>query len=320
MNIILFGGAGYIGTFIAEHFLNNPDIKKIYIFDIRETSLKHEKIVYRNVDVREKISPEWVEKSSESWIFNLAAIHREPGHKRHEYFDTNIKGAENVCQFAEEINCKNIYFTSSIATYGRVRELKNEKSDLYPETPYGISKLLAEKIHEKWLAKENDRRLIICRPAVIYGPRDPGNIYRMIKGIKKGYFFFPGDPNIIKSFGYIYGMLDSIDFTMSKKDRLIIYNYAEHPNITLKQLSDIVKDVLNSNTRIFRLPLSLLVIAATFITVVKKNSSIHPVRVRKAAFPTNIQPLYLIENNFNFKYPGKASFMHWKEVNPSDFN
>lgn len=319
MNLVIFGGSGYIGSFLANHFLEKSGIDKIYIFDIQETKINHPKVIYKNIDVRKEIHPDIVECEI-SWIFNLAAVHREPGHEKEEYFDTNINGAENVCKFAEALNCKNIYFTSSIATYGKSREMKNENSSMYPETPYGISKLLAEKIHQIWLNKSNDRRLIICRPSVIFGPNDPGNIYRMIKAIKKGYFFFPGDPNITKSFGYIYGLIESIDFTMNKDDKLIIYNYAENPTVTLKELTNIIKKVINKQTIVLKIPISLLLLAANIITLFNKNSSIHPVRVKKAAFPTHIQPYYLINTNFKFNYSLDESFHHWRKVLPSDFS
>jgi len=39
-------------------------------------------------------------------IFNFAAVHRTPGHEDHEYFETNIRGAENVVAFAEKIHEK----------------------------------------------------------------------------------------------------------------------------------------------------------------------------------------------------------------------
>ena len=83
-------------------------------------------------------------------IFNFAAVHRTPGHEDHEYFETNIRGAENVVAFAEKWNIKKIVFTSSIAPYGAAEELKKETTLPTPNTAYGISKLVAEKIHEKW--------------------------------------------------------------------------------------------------------------------------------------------------------------------------
>ena len=51
-------------------------------------------------------------------IIDLAAIHKEPGHNEIEYFQTNVNGSKNICEFAKNVNCKNIIFTSSISVYG----------------------------------------------------------------------------------------------------------------------------------------------------------------------------------------------------------
>jgi hypothetical protein len=53
-------------------------------------------------------------------------------------------------------------------------------------------------IHEAWLAGDPTRRLVICRSGVIFGPGDPGNILRMIKAIKRGYFAYPGSPGVFE--------------------------------------------------------------------------------------------------------------------------
>lgn len=318
MNIILFGGSGYIGSALIRHYLNVKDISRIFVFDIKECTITDPKITYRHIDVREKIEVDIVPPEN-SIVYNLAAVHREPGHQPNEYFDTNIKGAENVCAFAESIGCSTIVFTSSIAVYGRSKDCRNEDSPLYPETPYGISKLVAEKIHEIWLNKSNDLRLIICRPSVIFGPKDPGNIYRMIRAIQKGYFVFPGSSEIKKSFGYIYGLIDSFEFVLNKNDKLIIYNYAETPVINMSELASIIKIQLKCRVIIFHVPLCCVILAAKILRFFKPNSSIHPVRVRKAAFPTNIEPQYLIKNNFPFKYPMAEALAHWKNMSPEDF-
>jgi nucleoside-diphosphate-sugar epimerase len=202
---ILFGGSGYIGSKIIERFLEKKYFDKIIQVDIKDPTIPFNDVVYVKGDVRKDLKdivklPESFDKQS-SWIFNLAAIHREPGHKQHEYFDTNIKGAENVARFAEETGIKNIFFTSSIAPYGRSLEQRTESSMLYSETPYGISKGYAEKIHQLWQVKEDDKKLVICRPSVIYGPGDPGNVLRMIKGIKSGTFFFPVILILLKGMG-----------------------------------------------------------------------------------------------------------------------
>src|SRR3974390_1521401 len=99
-----------------------------------------------HLDVREPILaallPERVDL-----VFNLAAVHREPGHQPWEYFETNLNGAENVCTWAAAVDCKRMVFTSSISPYGPSEERKDEFSLPVPETAYGSSKLVAEKIH-----------------------------------------------------------------------------------------------------------------------------------------------------------------------------
>ena len=102
---------------------------------------------------------------------NLAAIHREPGHQDYEYFETNLKGAENVCSWADQVGCNKIIFTSSIAPYGPAEEPKDEQSLTVPVTAYGSSKLAAEKIHIAWQHKDIEgRQLVIVRPGVVFGP------------------------------------------------------------------------------------------------------------------------------------------------------
>ena len=57
--------------------------------------------------MRKPINIENVQFTENDLIINLAAIHRMPGHKDFEYFETNIKGAENICDFAEDKGINN---------------------------------------------------------------------------------------------------------------------------------------------------------------------------------------------------------------------
>lgn len=324
----IFGGSGYIAYFLVNKLIEENRFDKIFLLDIQKP--KYFKSIPSNVefvecDVRNKIEflVDFEINRKESWIYNFAAVHREPGHERKEYFDTNINGAENINAFAEQSGVKNIFFTSSIAPYGKSKDVCTEKSMIYAETPYGISKGLAEKIHQIWLSKNEDRRLIIVRPSVIYGPHDPGNIYRTIKALKSGTFMLPNGGNIVKAYGYVYGLVDSMLFTMDQRENLITYNYAENPILDLKDMTETIKKEFGYNKPTFSVPVSFLVVVAGILQIgfkiIGKKSDIHPVRVRKAAFPTNIKPNYLIEKGFKFNYGLEKSLKHWQAIAPEDF-
>jgi nucleoside-diphosphate-sugar epimerase len=319
--VVIFGGSGFIGTFLARHWLDSGRADQIVIADILPSTLEGMPgITYRKIDVRQPI-PTDLSPQAPYWIFNFAAVHREPGHEAIEYFDTNIKGAENVCAYANKVNCKNIYFTSSISVYGPTNGPTPESAPFCPITPYGGSKFPAELIHTAWKNASSDRRLIIVRPGVVYGPKDPGNIGRMIAAIRRGYFAFPGSTKIIKSYAYIYGLMDSIDFCIDHTDSLIVYNYVENPTESLGDIVRHTKEFCNSKAPVLSIPTWLLLPAAQLVQFfMGARNPIHPVRVRKAGLPTNIVPNWLIENGFKFKYSFKSSLAHWKSVAPQDFN
>ena len=317
---VIFGGSGFVGTHLAKYFIEYGIFEQVHIADIKPSQLSGTGILFSKIDVRNEIDLNTLPKDPD-WIFNFAAVHREPGHLHNEYFETNLRGATNVCDYAEKANCRNIFFTSSISIYGPCLEPTEESKLPGPITPYGGSKYPAELIHQIWLAKSNDRRLIITRPGVIYGPGDPGNILRMIRAIKGGYFVFPGSKNIHKSYAYIFGFMDSILFTMNRSERLIVYNYVETPTKSIGSLAKIIKQKIKSSAPIVSIPSKfLLPLASVLQKLAGKGNPIHPVRVRKAQTPTHIMPKTLLELNYRFKYSFEESIDHWMAISPQDFD
>jgi nucleoside-diphosphate-sugar epimerase len=318
--IVIFGGTGYIGMSLARYWLKSGRATQIVLADIVAPKEPLDaRMRFVRCDVREPIAADLAPQPV-SWIFNFAAVHREPGHAAHEYFDTNLKGARNVCDFAERVGCDNICFTSSISVYGPSMQPSDESARLCPTSPYGGSKAMAELIHQLWLERSERRRLIMVRPGVVFGPHDPGNIGRMVQAIRRGYFAFPGSTNIHKSYAYIYGLLESIDFVIDSGERCVVYNYVETPTETLKQIADETKAFVGSRAPILSLPASLLIPVAHVVQFLRKGrSSIHPVRVRKAGMPTHIVPRRLKDMGFEFRYPFAKALEHWAMQVPSDF-
>ena len=321
--VILFGGSGYIGKSLIRHWLASGRFETLYNFDLVPSGLRDPRLIEKTCDVRLPIKESLPDADpGTSWVVNLAALCREPGSEPHEYFDTNVKDAQNVADFAAAAGFRNLFFTSTMSTYGRAAEPTPETAPQCPETPYGISKLVGEKIKETWLVQDPARRLIICRPSVIFGPHDVGNILRMVRAVKKGYFFFPGDSHIVKAYGYVQGLMESFDFTMDRQgERLIVYT-TEWPLLDLGGMVDSIKRFTGRGAVTVRLPLGLLVLASYGIQAAAKalgrSWPIHPVRVRKV--PSHpYQPQYLLDTGFRFQYPFEKALEHWRGVSPGDF-
>ena len=316
---IIFGGTGYIGTRLAVH-LRDQGWRRIQLADIKPpVGALPPGIDFVRCDVRLPIEAQ-IGAAEADWIFNFAAIHREPGHAYREYFDTNLPGARNVCAYAELIRCANILFTSSIAVYGDIIGPTDERTATYPNTAYGISKLCAEIIHEGWREAGSNRRLVIVRPGVVYGPGEPGNMLRMIQALQRGRFIFPGDGSVRKSYAYIFGLLESMEFMLARPEPCLRYNYVEKETEPLRALVDHVAALLGIRPPKLRAPAVLLMSAARLAQLATNGRSpLHPMRVRKAAQSSHIVPAELIRLGFDFRYDFPSSLRHWISVAPEDF-
>ncbi len=323
MNYIIFGGSGFIGTHLI-HMLNevkNAD-DKIYDLDIvmpGEEGVvpgiveKNDGVEYIRLDVRKPFDFEFKPTPSDI-IFNLAAVHRTPGHEDIEYFETNIRGAENVVAFAEKYGIKKILFTSSIAPYGASEELKSEDTLPTPNTPYGISKLVAEKIHMMWQAKNASRELTIVRPGIVYGKGEHGNMTRLYKGIKGHYYIYAGRKDTIKACVYVKELVQFFKYRMIDNAFLgvDIINCTFEPAYTIEQICEAMKEATDLKGRhIPMVPAWMLMTAATILAPVGAKKGIHPARVKKIMVSTNISGKKLAGTDYKFHYSLVDSFKDW---------
>ncbi len=326
MNYIIFGGSGFIGTHLIN-LLKAECVKpgdRIYDIDIvmpGEEGVvpgvveKIKGVEYIRRDVRKPLSLS-IETTPDDIIFNLAAVHRTPGHKDEEYFETNIKGAENVTAYAAEKGIKKILFTSSIAPYGAAEELKTEDTLPTPNTPYGISKLVAEKIHIGWQEGDPARELTIVRPGVVFGKGEHGNFTRLYKGQKKRYFFYPGRKDTIKACIYVKDLVRFMKFRLIDNSfpGYEIYNCTYEPAYTIEQICKTMQRATRMKRRILLVPSFLLMGAARILGPLGgKKVGLHPARVKKLMVSTNICGKKLAASGFKFKYSFGQALRDWFE-------
>lgn len=324
MNYIIFGGSGFIGTHLI-HLLKNECLKsddKIYDIDIvmpGEEGVvpgiveKNDGVEYIRLDVRKPIEFDF-NPTENDVIFNLAAVHRTPGHPDYAYFETNIYGADNVTAFAEKYGIKKILFTSSIAPYGAAEELKTEDTLPTPNTPYGISKLVAEKIHQIWQAKDSSRELTIVRPGIVYGKGEHGNMTRLYNGQKKRYFFYAGRKDTVKACIYVKELVRFFKYRMIDNDfpGTDIYNCTFEPAYNIEQICETMQAATCMKRHIPLVPGALLMtVARIFGPIGGKKIGIHPARVKKLMVSTNICGKKLADCGYSFHYSFEDTFKDW---------
>src|SRR5690625_7159301 len=78
----------------------------------------------------------------------------------------------------------NLCFYSSVAVYGEHTSPPDEHTVPDPVNDYGRTKLAAEEVYRDWEAG-GDRRALIVRPAVVFGPRNFANLYKLIRQIDR---------------------------------------------------------------------------------------------------------------------------------------
>lgn len=305
---IIFGGSGFIGRHLIGHLQELGF--SVHVADVENPNLPQ--VHFHHCDVRNIIQIGM--PASPSVIFNLAAVHRTPGHDSDEYYETNVIGALNIATWAELVACRTIFFASSISVYGPEDEIKDENSKTRPTSSYGRSKLIAERIFRSWLDKEPTiRKLIICRPAAIFGLGENGNFTRMARAISNGSFVIPGNTNIIKSSGYVKDLVKSVTFVTNQEGNFILYNFVFPEEYSISQL-------INSMVREggFRNPLNIRI------------GFLHPLMVRigplkslgqrieKLTLPTRIRPRYLELKGFQWEYNLEEAMHDWFSISKFD--
>ena len=329
MNYIITGGTGFIGTHLTKWIVQQEPEAKVWNLDIVEPGTPNPAVknykrplkegetwasTFVRQDVRTPIDQLPFTPTPEDIIFNFAAVHRTPGHPDHEYFETNIRGAENVTAFAEQWGIKRIVFTSSIAPYGASEELKKEETLPMPNTPYGISKLVAEKIHMAWQRGGEDRRLLILRPGVVFGLGENGNFTRLYWGIRKHMFAYPGRKDTIKACVYVKEL---VRFMLWKIGGMApgvdLYNCTFEPAFTTEQIVEAMKRAGDLKGWVPYIPNWLIMPMAFLAQCVGSPMGICPARVKKLQISTNICGKRMAESGYAFHYSLEEALREWFE-------
>ena len=317
---VVLGASGFIGTRLVRHLISTG-ASAVRALDIAPPRERLAGVEYHVVDVRNPIAVQ--HGAGAEIIYNLAAVHRTPGHPDHEYYETNVAGALNATALAEACDIKTIVFTSSIAVYGPCEQIVCETSPLMPVSSYGRSKRLAETIHERWLDHGEDRRLVVVRPGVVFGPGEGGNYTLLAKALRRGYFAFAGRRDTVKSGGYVDELMLTLDFALEPAERMVLYNFVYPDHNTIADIVAAFGRVTGRKAKPMTIPLALMVAAAGVFeaaNLVGLKTPIHRERILKLVQSTRIHPGWLQANGYVFSTDLDVALTRWRDETDSRFD
>jgi UDP-glucose 4-epimerase len=164
-NILVTGGAGYIGSHIVEKLVKTK--VNVFVLDNLSTGFKrlvNKKATFIKGDITKinKVKKIIIVNNIDS-IIHLAAhlnVSEAEKHKK-KYSTNNIEGTLRLIEACKNSNVKNIIFSSSCSVYGNIKGAVNEKKKPNPQGYYAYTKFKGEEIVRKYAKKYNYRYAIL---------------------------------------------------------------------------------------------------------------------------------------------------------------
>lgn len=245
-NALVIGGCGFIGSNIARKLYEKG--YKVKVFDNLSTG-RLDNINAYNVefilgDITKKEEIMQAAKEAD-FIFHLAANIGNIKSLNDPFFDStvNILGTLNVLEAARINGAQKVVYSSSAAIYGELQyQPIDEIHPIEPESPYGVSKLAAEK-HCLWFGRHYNIETVCLRYFNVYGIKQLTDEYGNVipkwvdlilrhKPIK-----IYGDGMQTRDFVNVSDVSDANVLAAEKKGLIGVFNISSGESITINELA-----------------------------------------------------------------------------------
>jgi GlcNAc-P-P-Und epimerase len=290
MAVCLIGGAGFVGTRL------NKILNDCTSYDLKRKNEYH-------CDIREKGLLNNI-MNKDDVVVLLAAEHRDDVAPISKYYETNVRGTQNVLDEMDRVGLKHLIFTSSVAVYGLNKVNPDENHNVDPFNHYGKSKLKAEKAIRTWYEKNSEEKSVtIIRPTVIFGEKNRGNVYNLLRQIAFGKFLMIGKGQNRKSMAYVGNVVSFIKHRLElAEDGYHVFNYIDKPDLTMNSLLAVIEKSLNKNIPSIRVPVWIGYLGGygfdLLALITRKNLKVSSVRVKKFVATTQFDATKVHSSGF----------------------
>lgn len=251
MQILITGGAGYIGSHTCVELLNE-DHEIIVVDNLSNSKIESIKqveeitgktIVFQQVDIldKDKLNKVFAQHKIDVVIHfaGLKAV-GESVKKPLEYYHNNVSGTISLCEVMLQNNVKNIVFSSSATVYGDPESVPiTEDFPLHATNPYGRTKLMIEEILKDIYIADKSWNIILLRYFNPVGAHASGKIGEDPQGMPNNLMPFisqvaVGKREQLKIFGNDYPTRDGTGV----RDYIHVVDLAIGHAKSLKQISN----------------------------------------------------------------------------------
>ncbi len=286
-NIIVTGGAGFIGSNLVDKLLSlNKKVtvidnfdnfypKKIKLNNIKE-HLKNPNFRLLELDICD--SPALIKHLNQSYdaIIHLAAKAgvRPSINDPQAYQQVNVQGTQNLLEIAKDLKIPKFLFGSSSSVYGINPNVPWSENDyvLQPISPYAATKVAGELLGHVYHKLYNIQFLAL-RFFTVYGPRQRPDlaIHKFFKLISEGKEIpLYGDGTTQRDYTYIDDVIKAILSALEyQKTQYEIINIGNNQTISLNKLITEIENVIGKKATIKKLPLQAGDVPQTYANIEK---------------------------------------------------
>lgn len=245
MKIGITGATGFLGGHLTKKLLADGYSVKALVIEEKPKLSKEISWVRGDLVTGEGL-PEFLEDVD--MVIHLAGRNLPP---EEELIKDNVIATRNLIIEALKHPIKQVIFTSSVAVYGKDKKGKFKETDkCFPNTEYGLTKYLAEKIIQYWTTKTGEPATIF-RPFNIYGPgNSKGIIYTFYSNIKDdGKVVIYGDGKQERDYLYVGDIMEAFSTAIRTK-KAGIFNLGAAKKYSVLEVLEVFKKVLGKDIKV----------------------------------------------------------------------
>ncbi|AOT70055.1 GDP-mannose 4,6-dehydratase [Geosporobacter ferrireducens] len=252
MKVLVTGGAGFIGSHVAD-LLINQGFQVIIIDNLSTGKMENvnKSATFYHMDIRSESVQEVFEKEKPTFVVHHAAqidIQKSIKEPRLDG-EINILGTINILENCIRYGIQKIIYPSSAAVYGEPAYLPvDEKHNICPMSYYGISKYTPEQ-YIRVYSSLYDLKHTIFRYANVYGPRQAYEgeggvvaIFQHLMKIGQSPIIF-GDGSQTRDYIYVGDVAQANLKALTQGDNET-FNISTNEKTTVNQLFDVMKQLL----------------------------------------------------------------------------